>query len=59
MAFDIVTSILNLASDLLRVAAMIVNDFKDKVVGILHPKMIPIRLKEFPEWGPLKSGGFV
>jgi hypothetical protein len=49
MAFDIVTSILNLASDLLRVAAMIVDDFKDKVVGILHPEMIPIRLKEFPE----------
>ena len=43
MTFDIVSTILNLASDLLRIASLIVIDFKEKVIEALNPKMIPIR----------------
>ena len=43
MAFDIISTILNLASDLLRIASLIVTDFKEKVIEALNPKLIPIR----------------
>jgi hypothetical protein len=45
MVFDVVSGILNLASDLLRIVAMLVGDFKDKIVSILNPHLVPIRLR--------------
>ena len=45
MVFDIVSSILNLASDLLKIAAMFVDDFKQKFISFLNPNIIPIRWK--------------
>jgi hypothetical protein len=38
MVFDIVASIFSLASDILKVVAMIIEDFKQKVIVILNPK---------------------
>jgi hypothetical protein len=43
MVFDIVASIFSLGSDILKVVAMIIEDFKQKVIALLNPKPIPFR----------------
>jgi phage-related protein len=43
MAFDIVTSTLNLVADLLNVIAMIIGQVKERVISFLNPNLIPVR----------------